>query len=66
MVKFALDLEQKVVRGFSEVVWIRSTQRSLDRPVGMGLRFRHFLDDGEAAFRLSLGASVGALRGNLT
>ena len=51
MVKFALDLDGKVIRGFSEVVWIRQTLKSLERPVGMGLQFRHFLDDGEAILR---------------
>lgn len=51
MVKFVLDLDGKVVRGFSEVVWIRETLRRLDRPVGVGLQFRHFLDDGEVLLR---------------
>ena len=63
MVKFALDLNEKAVRGFSEVVWIRPAQESLDRPVGMGLQFRHFLDDGEGALRLFLAEQLQNLEG---
>ncbi len=51
MVKFVLDLDGKVVRGFGEVVWIRLTRKSLERPVGMGLQFRHLLGDGEVLLR---------------
>ncbi len=51
MVKFALDLDGRVVRGFSEVVWIRQTQKNSEQPAGMGLQFRHFLDDGEVILR---------------
>lgn len=51
MVKFALDLNGKIVRGFSQVAWIRLTVKSLKRPVGMGLQFRHLLEDGEVVLR---------------
>lgn len=54
MVKFALDLDGKVVRGFGEVAWIRLTSKSIEMPVGMGVRFRHLLDFGGVLLRLFL------------
>ena len=45
-VRLALDLEGHAVNAFAEVVWIRLSSKSLDQPVGMGLQFRHFIDDG--------------------
>ena len=51
MVKFVLDLDGRVARGFGEVAWIRLTSRGLEMPVGMGVRFRHLLDDGEVLLR---------------
>jgi Tfp pilus assembly protein PilZ len=47
MVMFALDLDGKVARGFGEVAWIRLTRTSLERPLGVGVQFRHLLDEGE-------------------
>ena len=51
MVKFALDLDGKVVRGFGEVVWIRLYERNFERSEGMGVQFRHFRDNGEVLLR---------------
>ena len=44
-VKFVLDLGQKIARGYAEVVWLRVRSKSTEAPSGMGLQFRHFLDD---------------------
>ena len=57
MVKLAIDLGDRAVRAFSEVVWVR-LRSGASGTVGMGLQFRHFLDDGEQQLRFVL-ASVG-------
>ena len=50
MVKFALDLDGKVARGFGEVAWIRLTPKGFEK-AGMGVQFRHLLDEDETLVR---------------
>ena len=41
-----VDLEERAVRGYAEVAWIRARFGGVERPRGMGLRFVFILDGG--------------------
>ena len=45
-VRFVVDLDDRAIRGYAEVSWIRARFAGADRPRGMGLRFVYILDDG--------------------
>ena len=45
-VRLTLELENRKIQAFAEVVWIRLKSTNLDQPTGMGVQFRHFLHNG--------------------
>lgn len=46
LVRFEIDLgpEAGTASGYGEVAWIRVRWESTDRPIGMGIQFRHLAD----------------------
>ena len=51
LAKFTIDLKGEPVRGVGRVAWIRLTSESPEKPAGMGLQFRHLLDDDRLVLR---------------